>query len=677
MGIKIIALRCAGFDRVDLEAAQECGITVARVPAYSPYAVAEHAITLMMTLNRKVAHGFHNTNDCNFSLNGLMGRDMIGRKVGVFGTGLIGSIAARILKKGFECDVVAYDAYPNPKISDPPPAGLGIPYVSKDEFFQTCEMMTMHAPLLPTTKHTINAEAVSKMNRGVLIINTSRGPLIDTSALVVGLKKGIIGGAGLDVVENEGPYFFMDFSRKVVTDPNISILLRMPNVIMTAHQAFFTQEAMKTISTTTLKNIDGVRQGTGPPKQNGTLDTVCKPPPKSAAGPPVLMQQARQSTMDTFQRQVSEGAPVFAAPELGPVVNSATDTYKVALFSNTPYDEQWFSKMNGDLKTGLTFDYHEARLEPDTVSLAAGCQVVCIFVNDDCGEKTLRALAPLGIKMVALRCAGFNNVHLETAKELGITVARVPAYSPHAVAEHAVALALSVNRRIPQAYAKTRANDFTLQGLLGNDLGNVQLGRKTVGIIGTGLIGSIAARIFKNGFDCDVIAYDKFPNNKISDAPPEGLGIQYVELDELFKRSDIISLHAPLLPATKHTVNMEAIKKMKKGVIIVNTSRGGLIDTKALIWGIREGIIAEAGLDVVEGEDPYFFKDCTGEVLQDDDIATLLSFNNVTITAHQAFFTLEAMQTISHTTIANINGVRNGTGPPKQKGKLDTLCLPP
>jgi D-lactate dehydrogenase len=253
----------------------------------------------------------------------------------------------------------------------------------------------------------------------------------------------------------------------------------------------------------------------------------------------------------------------------------------------------------------------------------------------------------------------------------------VPAYSPHAVAEHAIALALAVNRRIPQAYAKTRCNDFTLQGLLGNDLGNSSMGRKRVGIIGTGLIGSIAARIFKMGFDCDVVAYDKFPNNRISDPAPDGLGIPYVELDELFRTADIISLHAPLLPATKHTINMEAIKKMKKGVIIINTSRGGLIDTKALIWGVKEGIIAEAGLDVVEGEDPYFFKNCSGEVLQDDDIATLLAFNNVTITAHQAFFTLEAMKTISHTTIANINGVRNGVTPPKQKGKLDTVCLPP
>jgi D-lactate dehydrogenase len=455
-----------------------------------------------------------------------------------------------------------------------------------------------------------------------------------------------------------------------VKDQNIALLMRMPNVVMTAHQAFFTQEAMRTIADTTLKNIAGVREGSGPPKQNGKLDTLCKPMPKAAAGPP-------RSNMDFVpQRQVSAG-PSLQAADLGPVENKASGDYKVALFSNTPYDEKWFTNMNNDLKTGLTFIFHDSRLEADTAPLAQGADVVCIFVNDDCSEKVLRLLAPMGIKMVALRCAGFNNVDLAVAKELGITVARVPAYSPHAVAEHAVALALSVNRRIPQAYAKTRAGDFTLQGLLGSDLGNSNMGRKRVGIIGTGLIGSITSRIFKMGFDCDVVAYDKFPNAKISDPQPNGLGIPYVELEELLKTSDIISLHAPLLPATKHTINMDAVKMMKKGVIIVNTSRGGLIDTKALIWGIKEGIIAEAGLDVVEGEDPYFFKDLSGEVVADDDIAYLLACNNLTITAHQAFFTMEAMKTISHTTIANINGVRNGTGPPKQKGKLDTVCLPP
>jgi len=256
-------------------------------------------------------------------------------------------------------------------------------------------------------------------------------------------------------------------------------------------------------------------------------------------------------------------------------------------------------------------------------------------------------------------------------------VARVPAYSPHAVAEHAVALALSTNRRIPQGFNKTRCGDFTLNGLLGRDLGNAVMGKMRVGIIGTGLIGSIAAKIWKSGFDCDVVAYDKFPNKRVSDPAPDGLGVPYVELEELFKTADLISLHAPLLPGTKHIINEAAIKMMKPGIIIVNTSRGGLIDTKALIWGIKEGIVAEAGLDVVEGEDPYFFKDCSSAVIEDDDIATLLSFNNVTITAHQAFFTAEAMRTICHTTISNLTAIRNGETPPKQSGKHDTVCLPP
>lgn len=677
VGVETIALRCAGFDRVHLETAEELGITVARVPAYSPYAVAEHAITLMMTLNRRVPQAFHRTIHGNFSLSGLMGQDMYQKRVGVIGTGLIGSISARILKLGFECDVVAYDAFPNKKISDPQPEGLGIPYVTLDELFATCDMITLHAPLLPATKHTINAAAIAKMKPGVLIVNTSRGPLIDTDALVDGLKKGIVGGAGLDVVENEGPYFFLDWSRKVVTDKNLALLMRMPNVIVTAHQAFFTEEAMKTISNTTLMNIKGVQDGTGPPLQNGKLVTVCKPAPKAAAAPTAAPSAARAAQMEAFPQLETKAQLQLAEKTLPPIENKSDAPFKVALFSATPDDIKWFDKVNQEYGTNLTFIFHTARLEEDTAGLAAGADAVCIFVNDDASAKVVEALAALGIKIIALRCAGFNNVDLKIAKEKGITVARVPAYSPHAVAEHAVALALSVNRRIPQAFNKTRSGDFTLNGLLGRDLGNAVMGRVRVGIIGTGLIGSIAAKIWKSGFDCDVVAYDKFPNKRVSDPAPDGLGIPYVELEELFKTADVISLHAPLLPGTKHIINQAAIKMMKPGIVIVNTSRGGLIDTKALIWGLQEGIVAEAGLDVVEGEDPYFFKDCSDKVLEDDDLATLLSFNNVTITAHQAFFTMEAMRTICHTTISNLTAVRNGAAPPKQSGKHDTVCLPP
>jgi len=292
-------------------------------------------------------------------------------------------------------------------------------------------------------------------------------------------------------------------------------------------------------------------------------------------------------------------------------------------------------------------------------------------VNDDCSASVLRGLKDVGVKMIALRCAGFNNVDLDVAQELGIKVARVPAYSPHAVAEHAVTLAMGVNRKVVRAFEATRRGNFNLNGMLGFDMVG-----KRVGIIGTGLIGSLAARIYKKGFDCDVVAYDAFKNDKIAAAPPEGLGIPYVELDELLKTSDVISLHVPLLKATANLINEETIKKMKKGVLLINTSRGGLIDTKALIRGLEEGIIGGAGLDVIEGESEYFFNDWSNKPILHDDLANLLSFQNVVVTAHQAFFTREAMETIAHTTIANINGVRNTGEPPKQRDKYDTVCLP-
>lgn len=366
-------------------------------------------------------------------------------------------------------------------------------------------------------------------------------------------------------------------------------------------------------------------------------------------------------------------APVNAmqAKDLPPVTNSAAGDYKVAVFSTAQYDQESLEGMNAHLGTGLTFSFFSAGLGPDTASLAAGHDAVCIFVNDDCSANVVRSLKDVGVKMIALRCAGFNNVNLEMAQELGIKVARVPAYSPHAVAEAAVTLATAANRKLVQAFASTRNGNFNLNGLLGFDM----VGKK-VGIIGTGLIGSLAARIYKNGFDCDVIAYDAFKNERISGTPPEGLGIPYVELDELLSTSDVISLHVPLLASTAGLINDEAIKKMKKGVLLVNTSRGGLIDTKALIRGLEDGIIGAAGLDVIEGESEYFFNDWSSKPIQNDDIANLLSFQNVVITAHQAFFTREAMETISHTTIANINGVRNTGEPPKQRDKYDTACLP-
>jgi len=671
IGIKMIALRCAGFDRVDLEAAAANNITVARVPAYSPYAVAEHAVTLMLSVNRKIASAYRNTRMNNFTLNGLLGVDMVGKRVGIIGTGLIGSITARILKKGFECDVVAYDVFENPKVKNPEPEGLGIPYMDLESVLASCDFISIHAPLLPATKHMINEARVGVMKKGIIVVNTSRGPLIDTCALMKGLKDGTIAGAGLDVVEGEGPYFFKNCALDCCRDDNITALLRMPNVIVTAHQAFFTAEALRTIADTTLKNVKGVQDGSGPPKQNGTLETLCKPPPKDGGGAPKPPAQADRDQRMGMMAALPQPAPQLADTDFPQLENTQTRSYKVAFFSTAPYDKEWMEKLNEEFNANITFEFHESRLSLDTVELAHSAEAVCIFVNDECGTDIVKALNKQGVKMIALRCAGFNNVDLDTADSLGMLVARVPAYSPHAVAEHAVALATAVNRRIPQAIDATKRMNFELNGLLGFDM----IGKR-VGIIGTGLIGSISARIFKNGFGCEVIANDVYENPKIKDEPPNGLGIKYVSQDELFRTSDIVCLHAPLLRETQHTINMDAIRKMKKGVIIINTSRGGLIDTKALITGLREGIVGGAGLDVVENEDAYFFCDWSQKVVLEDDISTLTAFNNVVLTAHQAFFTMEAMKTICHTTLSNLNANRNGVVPPQQRGKYDTVVKP-
>jgi len=397
----------------------------------------------------------------------------------------------------------------------------------------------------------------------------------------------------------------------------------------------------------------------------GKLETLCKPA-APGSGPP-------RPTMDNMaiMPELPPAVHELKARDLPPVANSASGVYKVAVFSTAPYDQKSLQGMNTELGTGLSFSFIGAGLGADTVPLAAGHDAVCIFVNDDCSASVVRGLKDVGVKMIALRCAGFNNVDLDVAQELGIKVARVPAYSPHAVAEHAVTLAMGVNRKVVRAFEATRRGNFNLNGMLGFDMVG-----KRVGIIGTGLIGSLAARIYKKGFDCDVVAYDAFKNDKIAAAPPEGLGIPYVELDELLKTSDVISLHVPLLKATANLINEESIKKMKKGVLLINTSRGGLIDTKALIRGLEEGIIGGAGLDVIEGESEYFFNDWSNKPILHDDLANLLSFQNVVVTAHQAFFTREAMETIAHTTIANINGVRNTGEPPKQRDKYDTVCLP-
>jgi D-lactate dehydrogenase len=316
---------------------------------------------------------------------------------------------------------------------------------------------------------------------------------------------------------------------------------------------------------------------------------------------------------------------------------------RVAVFSTKPYDRQFLDTANAAAGHQHRLTYIEAHLSPETAALSANADAVCAFVNDQLDAAVLRVLSQSGVRLVALRCAGFNNVDLAAAKDLGITVARVPAYSPHAVAEHTVALILALNRKIHRAYNRVREGNFTLDGLLGFDLHG-----KTAGIIGTGEIGAVVAHIL-SGFGCRVLAYDLRPNRTC-----EAMGVHYASLDELLAASDLVTLHCPLTPQTRHLVDHGAVARMKPGVMLINTSRGAVIDTRAVLNGLKTGTIGSLGLDVYEEEADLFFEDLSNSAIRDDVFARLLTFPNVLITGHQAFFTREALTSIAETTIANI-----------------------
>ncbi|MCG8348732.1 MAG: 2-hydroxyacid dehydrogenase [Chloroflexales bacterium] len=324
---------------------------------------------------------------------------------------------------------------------------------------------------------------------------------------------------------------------------------------------------------------------------------------------------------------------------------------RIAVFSAKPYDETFLAAANQPYGFDVTF--FEPRLTRETVSLANGFETVCVFVNDQLHAATIESLAQLGVRLIALRCSGFNNVDLISAQRHNITVVRVPAYSPHAVAEHTLALILTLNRKIHRAHARVREGNFSLDGLLGFDLY-----KQTVGIIGTGKIGIEAARIMR-GFGCQVLAYDVFPNQEC-----EQLGVRYVDISELLGTADIVTLHCPLTPKTHHLINAATLEQMKTGVMLINTSRGALIDTRAVIQGLMSGKIAYLGLDVYEEEETLFFEDLSAEVIRDDVFARLLTFPNVLITGHQGFFTRDALQNIAETTMTNIATFARGqTGP--------------
>lgn len=316
---------------------------------------------------------------------------------------------------------------------------------------------------------------------------------------------------------------------------------------------------------------------------------------------------------------------------------------KVTVFSTKGFDRRFLEAANASAG-GHQIDYLDVRLGPVTASLAKGSDAVCAFVNDQLDRATLSILAEQGIKLVALRSAGFNHVDLVAARELGITVARVPAYSPYAVAEHTVALMLSLNRHIHRAYGRVRDGNFALDGLMGFDMRG-----RTVGIIGIGTIGIEVARILA-GMGCRLLGNDPKPVPEFT-----ALDGTYVELPRLYAESDIISLHCPLTPGTRHLVDDAAIAAMKKGVMLVNTSRGAVVDTKAVITGLKSGTIGYLGLDVYEEEGDLFFENLSDQMLHDDVFARLLTFPNVLVTGHQAFFTVEALTAIAETTLLNIS----------------------
>ncbi|MBN2765231.1 MAG: 2-hydroxyacid dehydrogenase [Paludibacteraceae bacterium] len=320
---------------------------------------------------------------------------------------------------------------------------------------------------------------------------------------------------------------------------------------------------------------------------------------------------------------------------------------KVAFFDAKPYDESSFNKAN--MKYGFEIKYFKEHLNINNVPLTKGMDVVCVFVNAVADAPVIDEMTANGVKLIALRCAGYNNVDLKAAHDK-LKVVRVPAYSPYAVAEHTLALMLTLNRKTHKAYNRTREGNFALSGLMGFDMNG-----KTAGIIGTGKIAKILIKILRS-MGLEVLAYDVYPDHDFAIRE----GIKYVSLDELYAGSDIISLHCPLTKETEYLINAVSIEKMKKGVMIINTGRGKLIDTQALIHGLKNKKIGSAGLDVYEEESEYFFEDRSNKVMDDDVLARLLSFNNVVVTSHQAFFTQEALENIAETTLKNIQDFVEG-----------------
>ena len=322
---------------------------------------------------------------------------------------------------------------------------------------------------------------------------------------------------------------------------------------------------------------------------------------------------------------------------------------KIVFFSSKPYDRQFFDEANAEYGHELVYLDYPLSIHTDLRTLDA--PAVCVFVNDDLGRPVLQTLKQQGVSLIVLRCAGFNNVDLRAAEELGLTVVRVPAYSPYAVAEHTVGLMLTLNRKIHRAYNRVREGNFSLDGLLGFDMHG-----RTVGVVGTGRIGALVVRILR-GMGCEVLAHDLAPNQECV-----SLGARYADLPELYAQADIITLHCPLTCDTHHLIDAQALAQMKDGVMLINTSRGAVVDAGILVPGVKSGKIGYLGLDVYEQEGDLFFKDLSNQIIQDDVFERLLTFPNVLITGHQGYFTEDALRNIAHTSLQNVSDVAQGRG---------------
>jgi len=341
--------------------------------------------------------------------------------------------------------------------------------------------------------------------------------------------------------------------------------------------------------------------------------------------------------------------------------DSLEKTMHITVFSAKPYDRKYFAEANEASGHQLTF--HETRLQPNTVELARGSDAVCVFVHDKLDALTIEVLKSVGVSIIALRCAGYNNVDLKTADELGIEVVRVEAYSPYAVAEHTVGLMLALNRKIHRAYQRVRDGNFALRGLVGFDMHG-----RTAGIIGAGRIGAIVAQIL-HGFGCRILLHDDFPRDELKQ-----MGARYVSLQDLYAESDIISLHCPLTPETFHLIDEASMARMKDGVMLINTSRGAIVDANAAIDALKSGKVAYLGLDVYEQEGDLFFHDLSETVIQDDVFERLLTFPNVLITGHQGYFTDEALRSIAETTLGNLAAYENSGELQHQLHSIDAIA---